>query len=917
MVERPTRPTLLQVNPTNIPDELRSIQAWVGWRLVLDSGHWTKKPVDIKTGKPAGTDRPTTWCDFETAIRNYRQISCDGIGLCRTADFVFIDCDGVLNHDGTLLRLPWAEKILCAITGHGYLEKSVSGTGIHGIVRGTLPAGRRQFDDRNRGHTGYAFYDKSRFFTVSGCVLPGSAVICDLTPELAALHRDLLPSVKNPRNRGGNDFSKATAAFSLDDSELLERARRAKNGDGFSRLWDGNWSGYPSQSEADFALCRHLAYWTARDIGRIGRLFRLSGLMRKKWLREDYRAKTMSRACQATTDVWEPRLSCGLPETTAEPLGFPACADSTANLKSVNAGTETVCERKQSAEQHMVTNPREALLHPAVTSRFEELAGRKTSAHVDNIATKSETGFQATTRNSRICCNGRQLRDISADALRALQAANNPPKLFARGGAMVAVLHNENHRQVIAGVGNDALCSRLARCADYFSKSAKGDEYDCPPPSSVVKDILALAPEDWNVPPLDAVTAVPILRPDGSILDRTGYDAATRLYYAPDPNLHIPAVTSTPSSDNNDAAISLIEQAIGEFPYADQASRANAWAAMLTPIIKPAINAPTPIGLVSAPQAGTGKSLLCDVIAIIATGRAGEMFSAPKDEEEWRKVITTALLSDTTVVIFDNVTRPLENQDLCKVLTATTWGDRMLKTQTKIALPVKATFLASGNNIRLAGDMPRRCYQIRLDAKCSAPFLRTGPEPGHNFRIEDLKAWTREYRGELVAACLTLVRAWFVAGKPKSNVTPLGSFESWSTMLGGILTYAGVHGFMGNAMAMYHDVDDESREWEAFLFVLHEIFNGRPFTVADIANKLGEKTAIPGTPALHPLAHASGLKDALPALLAEVSDRDASFRRRTGKAFAKNADRRFGGSGVHLKKGNLLTGRQVWEIIRP
>jgi putative DNA primase/helicase len=58
---------------------------------------------------------------------------------------------------------------------------------------------------------------------------------------------------------------------------------------------------------------------------------------------------------------------------------------------------------------------------------------------------------------------------------------------------------------------------------------------------------------------------------------------------------------------------------------------------MLTPIIKPAIVAPAPLAILDAPQAGTGKSLLCDVIAIIATGRAGEMFSAPRDEDEWRK----------------------------------------------------------------------------------------------------------------------------------------------------------------------------------------------------------------------------------------------------------------------------------------
>jgi len=119
----------------------------------------------------------------------------------------------------------------------------------------------------------------------------------------------------------------------------------------------------------------------------------------------------------------------------------------------------------------------------------------------------------------RICSNGRQLRDISRDALRALQDCNHPPVQFVRSGMIVAIVHDEKKRQVISEVGIDALCGRLARCADYFKVSPKGDEYDCSPPPGVVKDILALPPGEWNFPSLDALTEIPIIRPDGSIPD--------------------------------------------------------------------------------------------------------------------------------------------------------------------------------------------------------------------------------------------------------------------------------------------------------------------------------------------------------------------------------------------------------------
>ena len=102
------------------------------------------------------------------------------------------------------------------------------------------------------------------------------------------------------------------------------------------------------------------------------------------------------------------------------------------------------------------------------------------------------------------------------------------------------------------------------------------------------------------------------------------------LYHAPDPLLKVPEISDRPSNDEIAAARQMIEHAIGEFPYADKASKANTIAAMLTPIVRPAISGPTPLGILGAPQAGTGKSLLADVVSIIPTGRHGEMFSAPR-----------------------------------------------------------------------------------------------------------------------------------------------------------------------------------------------------------------------------------------------------------------------------------------------
>ena len=285
---------MLPVIPDAIPAELRQLPAWVCWCQELRNGRWTKVPLNPITGVKAKTDDSSTWGNFDEAISAYQGNGYDGIGLCRTADLVLVDLDGCRNLEtGALGSEPWVFEILAVLEGQAYLEISASGSGVHAVCRGRLPKGRRQWDDPERDHFGFAFYDRNRYFTFTGRVLATSGPIIDLTRNLASLHAKLFPSVKlSPR------------ALNPSDSDLIQRARRAKNGPKFCRLWDGLWKGdYPSRSEADLALCCLLAFWTRKDASRIDRLFRASALMREKWERDEYRSLTVLRAIEMTTDM--------------------------------------------------------------------------------------------------------------------------------------------------------------------------------------------------------------------------------------------------------------------------------------------------------------------------------------------------------------------------------------------------------------------------------------------------------------------------------------------------------------------------------------------------------------------------------------------------------------------------------------
>ncbi len=434
--------------------------------------------------------------------------------------------------------------------------------------------------------------------------------------------------------------------------------------------------------------------------------------------------------------------------------------------------------------------------------------------------------------------NNRQLREVSNEALTALQNANQPPLLFVRSGQMVSVAEDENGRHFIAELGESAMRGRLARVANFCKVVKDGDsfrEVDCNPPIEVVRDILSLPSTDWGFPGLQGVVEAPALRSDGSIIQEPGYDQLTGLYYAPHPDLRMPAVPEHPTTEDVERARECIDDTIADFPFVDEASRANAIVSFLTPVCRPAITGPTPLALFDATNQGTGKTLLAEVVSIIATGRAGALSSAPKDIDEWRKQLTSVLRNGAPVVVIDNVMQRLTSGELCKVLTESFHTDRILGQSEMLLLPVRCSWIATGNNIQLGGDMPRRCYWVRMDAKCSRPFNRTG------FRHADLKGWTREKRGELLCSLLTLARAWYAAGSPAPTIKPLGSFESWTVVVGGILERAGVPGFFLNSEELYARADLESVQWEGFLLNLHEAFYGESFVVADLIAKLEEK----------------------------------------------------------------------------
>ncbi|MDP9365825.1 MAG: ATPase, partial [Chloroflexota bacterium] len=421
------------------------------------------------------------------------------------------------------------------------------------------------------------------------------------------------------------------------------------------------------------------------------------------------------------------------------------------------------------------------------------------------------------------------LPGVSAAAWAALNAANDPPRLFRFGGLPARLDKDDDHGPPVPRtLTEDRLRYELARAADWYKPSEKSGATPALPPVAVVRDMLA-APR-FPFPQLAAIIEAPAFAPDGSLPAGPGYHAAGRTYYAPAAGLVVPTIPNDPTPAEIAAARELIvEDFLGDFPFTGDAERAHAVALLLLPFVRGLVAGPTPLHLIEKPTPGTGASLLADVLTRLATGRPVGAMAEGRDEDEWRKRITAKLRGAPAVVLLDNLRRRLDSATLSIALTAAEWTDRLLGTSDDLRLPVRCAWVATGNNPALSSEIARRTVRIRLDAQRDRPWLREG------FRHPNLGGWTLDHRGELIGACLTLGQAWIAAGGPVSgDAHKLGSYEEWSRVLGGILDTAGVPGFLGNLAEFYEQTDTEGSAIRGFLRAWWEQHHGAPVGVGDL-----------------------------------------------------------------------------------
>lgn len=397
---------------------------------------------------------------------------------------------------------------------------------------------------------------------------------------------------------------------------------------------------------------------------------------------------------------------------------------------------------------------------------------------------------------------------------------------------------------------------------------------------------------------LELVARSPFVRPDGTICRVNGYDAATRTMVVMDPDLVGIDVPDEPTADEIAQARKLIlDEWLGDFPFPDEANRANALALVLTPFVRSMMHI-VPLAVIDGLAPGVGKNLLVDCVLLMFLGEKPQLLGWNPNDEELRKLITSAFMTGPEVLVFDEA-HHLDGASLARALTAAYWKDRILGGNNIKGYPNRATWISMGNNVRVEGDIYRRVYRIALRPRDANPEDRDT----QSFRHPHLEDWTRQNRAELVRAALLLVRAWFAAGRPRPTAgVTFGSFEKWAEVLGGIVETAGQPEFLGNLRAWRSESNLASGYWAAHLAWLRDVFDDAEFTAREVRVKLQSD------------------RDAeFPPLSADIADK-VLYPKALGEAYARFRDRSFG--GLRLRRpvaadGKLREargGRALWVI---
>lgn len=407
--------------------------------------------------------------------------------------------------------------------------------------------------------------------------------------------------------------------------------------------------------------------------------------------------------------------------------------------------------------------------------------------------------------------------------------------LFSYTGRLVRVyavpetasggVHRPRGALVLHPVDGSHLTELATAAAVHERYDARSEGYKrCDCPRRVADAYLARG--NWpELRPLAGFIEEPTITLDGRLIHEPGHDSDTGLFQA---CAAIPGWSPPPAKPSNTeakAALNVLLGLVRDFPFVYEEDVVATLAGIITGLLRRVLPA-APLLAVTAPTPGTGKTLIAETFAIIATGRRASVLSLGHDDAEAEKRLAGVLLAGDAVIALDNIERPLKGDLLCQVTTQQFVRLRPLGASGMLSIPTHALMVATGNNLSIVGDLKRRVALIRMDSGQERPEQRTFARD----HLEDVFA----RRGELIRAALTLPLAYLAAGAPAiEGMHHIGGFEQWDRMVRRPLAWLGLSDPL-KASESLREQDPDLEGMRLLLGAWYDGFQDKPKTAAEM-----------------------------------------------------------------------------------
>ncbi len=262
----------------NVPAEMKVLPNWCVMKLFKDKETGKYKKFVVDANKPEGGwashKDPATWTTFDKAMAYAREHNGAGLSFAiKGSGFNAFDLDHCYDKETKTFN-DTAKKYLESLP-NSYAERSVSGTGLHIITKGSVCENGKY--NEARGGAEVEVFETWGFLSMTGNVVDEQHKNLVVLPE--TVKKEIQNQIGEKKVYQPQPVKNQYRNYARSESEVLEKIRSSRRADEFNSLMNGvDLCG--DHSRSDLRLMGILAYFTNSNTTQMESIFKQSKLYR-------------------------------------------------------------------------------------------------------------------------------------------------------------------------------------------------------------------------------------------------------------------------------------------------------------------------------------------------------------------------------------------------------------------------------------------------------------------------------------------------------------------------------------------------------------------------------------------------------------------------------------------------------------